>query len=478
MPIITVNGTLNFNPYPYQTTCEQGYLLPIQPLIDPAKSQIIWDKPPPGLPVTINGFLPSPYNLFTLTYTVGITVYGIADMQMNMPCIDVVMRDQIQNTYPSFYDQLSGGTQTKTISQTVSPYIYYRNPSKAYLYPTCASYSPCPMQDCGPTPCECCGPSDCYTPDVSAAYYCSQNSAYSHSWLNSTFYPVDIVAVGYSLCDFGQGPTGKNCNNGACRCYNFTNFNIQVTVDVTATANCTGSALESPYCRKFCNYNKDSLADCRDDMNTYCFYPADNPRIMPISNPSGACQTFYPNYLRNVGVDQTVDNNLNSYCQPQYNLETLYGLGSPIHGNDPNVCACHLAEEQYQNYAESLFNVFPGYEGLGFSLGFKAPCLFLPCSSSDYPSITTGQDCNLPPCLIVNSFTNDGSFTNSNVTITDTTGQCSELTGTLGGSNGSDGGDDNSSIIIIIIIVIVILIILLMLITIGYFVFRKKIERQ
>ena len=84
-----------------------------------------------------------------------------------------------------------------------------------------------------------------------------------------------------------------------------------------------------------------------------------------------------------------------------------------------------MLNEQYQNFEAQIDKDYPG---LG-NLGIEDRCLVPQCASSVYKSVQTGAVCNVPKCLIINSFNNNGTFDNSTVNVNNNAPGCADITG-------------------------------------------------
>lgn len=83
-----------------------------------------------------------------------------------------------------------------------------------------------------------------------------------------------------------------------------------------------------------------------------------------------------------------------------------------------------MPAQQYDNFQKSLIKLYPSFG----NLGLVNQCLLPQCASSQYKSVVTTGKCNLPECLNIVSFNNDGSFNNSSVVIKQS-GNCANIVG-------------------------------------------------
>lgn len=456
MPTIPYTGSITLE-YGSPNTCSNGSPLPSKNL-QTNNQAIEWKTDnvlPSGFPSKISQF--SKYaNLIDLTYTLDIDVLGYPSSDgagEGLPIIDVVILDQNENAYPTFFLDTSTNPIPNNPIKYSGVYQYYRNENNPYSIPA-DCLQPCTSQNCGSQNCSCCGPNNCYKYAKSAYNYCLTNTP-PFPWQNETFYPAGIYAVAYFYCNSG------NCNDGLCTCHHYTNFNITLTLNVTANLICTGGNLENSFCTQYCNYPY-NYQNCINDMNAYCFSPSDNPYVMPMGISNGECQKFYPNYIQSSlgGPSSEIDTGLSNYCSKYGSGPTgENGMNDLFAGNasvqDQEICACHLNSNQYAAYRQSLLGYFPGFNALDES----APCLVWQCANSPYKSEATTGTCNTPECLNIYSFDNDGGFilgSNFNIVQNQT---CSKYTGNQTPIKKSSK---------IIFIIAIILAILLIIILVGY----------
>lgn len=223
-----------------------------------------------------------------------------------------------------------------------------------------------------------------------------------------TSYPVGNAVVRvYNRCHSGLP---------GCVTYSATGFTMVLTLNIQVIAKCTGSNLESTFCSQYCLTNPSS---CINDYISYCL--TGSPTI-PITS-SQACQDFIQNYIETQGPVAQIDDNLGAYCQSKYQgFGDLFASPSAI---DQELCACHMPSSQYAAFEQQLVATYPGFG----NLGLVNECLLPQCASSPYKSVVTTGKCNLPQCLNIVSFNNDGTFNNSSVTINQNA-QCASIVGT------------------------------------------------
>ena len=177
------------------------------------------------------------------------------------------------------------------------------------------------------------------------------------------------------------------------------------------------------------------------------------------------CQNFIQTNILQNGPNVNMDSLLNPYCQGKYSgMEAL--LQTDANNPDRNVCACHLQQEQYENYKATLV---ANFSGAGFALNtINERCLWGPCASSSFPSVETGNDgkCNVPLCLNVVAVNGDGTFSvdKGNIEI-EQSSNCGSVTP---GGSGTPISTTKKMIIIIGIILFVIVII------IGIYIYLSK----
>jgi uncharacterized membrane protein YgcG len=233
---------------------------------------------------------------------------------------------------------------------------------------------------------------------------------------------------------------GNNCSGNSSGCYqhNATGYSLVFTLNITLTINCVGEDLNNSFCSAFCS-NPSNRSVCLSDVTKYCFPNNVPPDEMPIGN-NLKCQSFVSNYIENVSPLAEFDTGLKQYCSKYEGFGDLFNDNDNI--TDAELCACQLPLTQYNNYADELFKLFPGYS----TFGSNKYCLVSYCASSPYRNVSIGAKCNVPQCLNILSFENNGTFDNSDIIINQT-GQCESLTNNNnnngGGGNGGGGTGGN-----------------------------------
>jgi hypothetical protein len=92
--------------------------------------------------------------------------------------------------------------------------------------------------------------------------------------------------------------------------------------------------------------------------------------------------------------------------------------------------------EQYNAVQAQLFEYFPGFS----TLGLNKYCLVGRCASNSAfkrSGITRGN-CNSPACLNILSFTNNGTLTDTDITIIQTSSDCAKYATNEEGVTGSN----------------------------------------
>lgn len=293
--------------------------------------------------------------------------------------------------------------------------------------------------------------------------------------INKKYQPSSPGSLGtatYNVNDNFPGPSWpvsiqihvyNDCYTGlpGCVSYDATGYTFNLTVNVQVNADCTQTNLNDQFCSDYCSQNPDV---CLNSYIDYCF-----PTNIGTSQ---SCQNFVKNYIENINPLAEFDQGLNQYCSKWLTFNDLFTTGttpaSPGLDPDSVICACHMPQEQYDNYAASLFALFPGYE----NLGLNERCLVSQCASSPYKSVDTGSQCNLPDCINIASFNNNGSFSGSSVTIVQTGGDCANITGGSPPPNG--GGGSGLSTWVIILIIIGAILLLLIVVFVLYLLFKPK----
>lgn len=256
-------------------------------------------------------------------------------------------------------------------------------------------------------------------------------------------YPINIDVNVHNRCHSGLP---------GCITYNATNYSLILILNIEVTADCTGKNLDNVFCSNYCLTN---VPECINSYLEYCLPP--NSTNLPITN-SQSCQNFISNYIQNQGPLAQIDDTLAYYCNNKYK-----GFGDLFSSNnalDQSLCACHMPADQYTNFEGQLVKLYPGFG----NLGVVDECLLPQCASSQYKSVVTTAKCNLPQCINIATFNNDGTFDNSSVTINQT-GKCANIvTPTSPTGPSPSGPPTNSKYIIIGLISLIVLIIIIILI--------------
>lgn len=221
-----------------------------------------------------------------------------------------------------------------------------------------------------------------------------------------------------------------------CVCHDAKDYSFTITLTFSLEVNCNGEFLGFPICLAACDKCDPESCVCKESYIDYCL-PIQPPQIS-LLDPTGpqelidpppiadstVCQNFISNLIANDGTDARVDQGLNTYCQAKYP-----GFGALFNDNpnqiDVELCACHMPNQQYQNFEDQINKDYPG---LG-ALGINDRCLVPQCASSVYKSVQTGDVCNVPKCLIINSFNNNGTFDNSTVNVNNNAPGCADISG-------------------------------------------------
>ena len=265
----------------------------------------------------------------------------------------------------------------------------------------------------------------------------------------------------------------NSCARGlpGCVCYDAKDYSFTLTLEFTLEVDCHDQYLGFPICLMACDKCDKESCVCKDSYIDYCL-PIQSSQItlldptgpIELVNPppiadSTVCQNFISNLIVNTGPDARVDQGLNNYCQAKYQ-----GFGDLFNNNqnqvDVQLCACHMPNEQYQNFEAQIDKDYPG---LG-NLGIEDRCLVPQCASSVYKSIQTGPVCNVPKCLVINSFNNNGTFDNSTVNVNTDARGCADITG---GNIPPSNNDRSRAIIIGAVAVLILLIILIIIISVA-----------
>lgn len=236
--------------------------------------------------------------------------------------------------------------------------------------------------------------------------------------------------------------------NPSCGFRDFVNIILTYTVNLQVGI-CNVQSIDNPQCVNYCRNNP---KNCNNDYITYCF--SGDPANMPIgaNTASGnACRDF----VKNNGPSSEFDQGISTYCAAKYK-----GFGDLFNRTDNQIdqdlCACHMPAEQYTAFEQEIS---ANYVGFG-NLGFIDQCLVPNCASSPFKTTTIGQACKLPACLNIATFTNDGTFDNSTVTINQSTAGCANIKPV-----GSGGNVTNWTWLWVMIAIFAIIIILIIIIS-------------
>lgn len=208
-------------------------------------------------------------------------------------------------------------------------------------------------------------------------------------------YPVMIETKVYNKCHSGLP---------GCVTYAASGYTLILILNIQLIADCTGSNLDNQFCSQYCMTN---AQQCISDYIGYCLPRSTN---MPITT-SESCQNFISDYIEDYKPLGEIDVPLSQYCQSKYK-----GFGDLFSSNnelDKSLCACHMASQDYTNFEQQLVKLYPGFG----NLGLVNQCLLPECASSQYKSVVTTAKCNLPQCINIATFYNDGTFDNSTVNI-------------------------------------------------------------
>ena len=275
--------------------------------------------------------------------------------------------------------------------------------------------------------------------------------------VNTTKNPVDLE-INYSSRDLelsirntSRGSRGRPSGPQ----YDAEDFVLVATVLFTLTINCGGPNLGLPICFQICENCTEGSCPCFDAYTDYCLNPYGI--FTPPITWSKTCQEFVSNYISDVGPNAVIDQGLSTYCQNKYK-----GFGD-LFNNNPNeidieLCACHMEESEYQNFADQIDKDYPG---LG-NLGINDQCLVPFCASTAYKSVTRGARCAVPNCLVITSFNNSGTFDNSTVNVNTNIPGCADING---GNTPSNNTDRKYFFIIGVIVIILFVIFIIYLIT-------------
>lgn len=412
----TYTGTLSID-LSGANSCYQGTPSPVIET-NFATSNITWGTNPPvpaGTPDTITDLINASAgsDLYQLSFGVSYTLIGTqnnpgSDSNAYTNLVDLIITDNSGNGqfYPVTITANSNNTDYNFTNQKLT-YCKGANP-----YVPSSTITGFNTQTCQKSV-------TVYNNDVSVYGYCNNGFVNQNQW-PSNVYPETVIVIMYTQCT-----NSNNCNGGGCHCEKFDSgliFSLNLTIYMTL--NCTGPNLEMNVCNQFCalpaNYQT-----CYTQMNNYCFAPQPNG-VYPISVDQGACQTFYPSYINYYGPDSTIDNNMGNYCQGLYqNFDQLINSSA----SQLNLCACNLNESLYTNYLSSINDYYPGFA----QSSMTGQCLFTPCANSNFKTTVTGKQCNVPTCLNIVEFNQNGTFDNSNVKINQNNKGCSNFKNTPDG---------------------------------------------
>uniref|UniRef100_A0A6C0IZF2 Uncharacterized protein n=1 Tax=viral metagenome TaxID=1070528 RepID=A0A6C0IZF2_9ZZZZ len=196
---------------------------------------------------------------------------------------------------------------------------------------------------------------------------------------------------------------------------------VRFTLNISVRVNCTGSHLDSVICSEYC---QDNLQECYTDERAYCF-----PGNIGSSEP---CQNYVQNYIQNVRTDPGLDSDLTTYCKKYAGFGDLFKSNNQA---DIDLCACHMPQDQYDNFANQLFDLYPGFA----NLGLNKRCLIPQCADSPYKTVGTTKQCLVPKCINFASFTNNGTFDQSKITINQNAPGCANIVGPTPGPGPGPG---------------------------------------
>lgn len=241
-----------------------------------------------------------------------------------------------------------------------------------------------------------------------------------------------------------------NEKNTAAKSWPANNVVLNLTLIMTLNIQCTEATLNQPICAEYCN-----TGNCTPDFVQYCLTENNIDSSVP-------CQSYFANTISRKGPSAEIDTAFQTYCKKYTGFEDLFTRGSAI---DQELCACNMDHAQYLNLEETMNKLYPG---IG-AAGVNAYCMLPQCAASRYKSLGSQAVCQVPNCLNIVAFNNDGSFDNSSVTINQT-GDCANIHGG-GGNTPNTPSNQNLRLrqIILWIVLIVIILILLSLIIWGLF---------
>lgn len=237
-------------------------------------------------------------------------------------------------------------------------------------------------------------------------------------------------------------------NQGNCNDYGVSNFSLQVVLNATINITCNpGTDLDSGFCLRYCSTNL-SGNNCLSSYRDYCFAAdpgATGPSIVLTGNTG--CQVFFTDYYTNLGPETSIDNQISTYCAQKYGSPDVGFAGlfnqTPPSAFEKNLCACHMPQSFYDAYKASVEQEFPNFVNFIENVGINEKCLVSFCASSPFSSNDirngTGFKCQIPACIQVAQFNNNGSI-GGGVTIN----QSSTCEAIQSGATGSTGGGGNT----------------------------------
>ena len=217
---------------------------------------------------------------------------------------------------------------------------------------------------------------------------------------NLTVLPVRLTAAAYSL---GGIPTPDSPARVTTMSLRFV---------FTTTIDCTAGGLLGDVCSGICEQNPSA---CFDSYKEYCF----PTRI----GRDTRCGDFFANYIAKVSPTASIDTEMAKFCDTNFSgFGDLFSSGT----NDylQNLCACHMPQSQYDAFTNQLKEKYPAIS----NLGLIDRCAVPRCASSTMKSLTTGNPCPLPQCINAIDFTNNGTFIDSTIELSNT-GDCADISG-------------------------------------------------
>lgn len=202
-------------------------------------------------------------------------------------------------------------------------------------------------------------------------------------------------------------------DQSCCYPYDAYYVNITMKLEITVDISCSGTNFNNSVCQQYCSAIE-TMDQCYYNVYQYCFPPNTTYEKMPIGT-NKFCQEYVANYIQTNGPTTQFDMGLQNYCQQKY--KGLNDLFLRSTATDLQLCSCQMAALQYQNLEKSLFAAFPQFS----DFGLNQYCLVAQCASSPYKrSSITKATCNLPKCLNISSFNNNGSITNTEINVIQT----------------------------------------------------------